>query len=69
MMYPEIEVYEGVRVLTVEGTVSGEIKIYDFTGSLLISTNEKEIDVSYLIPGIYLLKAENSEFKFIKTSK
>ena len=43
-----------------------EIKIYDILGNLLISTKEKEIDVSYLTPGIYLLQTQDRKLKFVK---
>lgn len=43
------------------------VRIYDVMGSMILETKEQEIDVSYLVNGIYLLQIQTD--KYIETRK
>jgi len=53
--------------LSVEGLAPDqELLIYSLGGQVLLKTSEQDIDVSQLTPGIYLLKADQKVFRFVK---
>lgn len=52
--------------ITVTGVDADRFDIYSMQGSLLISSDDPEIDASSLAPGVYLLNAGGQSFKFIK---
>lgn len=50
----------------VEKIQSEKIKIFDFTGKLIIETTENKIDISKFATGIYIIKSINGTGRFIK---
>lgn len=46
-----------------------QIEIYDYLGKKIISSDKKQIDVSYLVKGIYIVKIFDPKMKFIKSEK
>ena len=56
--------------LTIENAHSGQIQVIDLTGKVLLSQQYKDettvLDLGHLQPGVYILKAGNEKFRFIK---
>lgn len=47
-------------------TILEEIKIYDISGDLILSTDKSEIDVSEFAKGVYFIVTEDNKKRFIK---
>ena len=53
--------------MEIDGLVEGtQVQVFDATGKQVIVTNDTTINVSSLMPGMYILKAGNQIIKFAK---
>ena len=52
--------------ITVEGVSNSQIEIYSLTGSLLIKSTDKTINIEHLPAGIYLVRTGGINQRLIK---